>query len=60
MTGCTSLPLNREGLPPTTVIRVRSFKNHSDKQALATIGHTEIIPVCMVLSVIRIECVIAF
>lgn len=42
---CTSLPLDREGLPPTTVIRVRSYRNHGDQQAWATIGHTEIIQV---------------
>ena len=47
--GCTSLPLNAEGTPPSTVVRVRSYKNQGDKQALATIGHTEIIQVMLVL-----------
>ncbi len=42
--GCSSLPVDREGLAPSTIVRVRSYKQ-ADHQAQATIGHTEIVQV---------------
>ncbi len=44
---CTSLPLEKDGSNPNTVIRVRSYKKSDDTTAYSTVGLTDVIQVSL-------------